>query len=142
MRSTMIRRAIEEHFLVKTLKILRQDYEWRDPTTSFVEADSVTVLKIIIDIIKASLKVGKYVVTTATAKKYNEDWIEMLGAMENACDEITIERGKTHDSYMSDLFEKLKTLKKKFLLISLLVTKMHGMQILLMIHLPILTLLS
>ena len=39
-RSTMIRRAIEGHFSVKTLKILRlqrRDYEWHTPTTGFVE---------------------------------------------------------------------------------------------------------
>ena len=119
-RSTMIRRAIEGHYSVKTLKNLRlqrKDYEWRNPTTGFVEEDGATMLKIIIDIIKPSLKVGlrrfKDVITTATAKKYNEDPIEMLNTMESAYDEITIKRNKTHDTYMSDLFEALKTFKNK-----------------------------
>ena len=120
LRSTMIRCAIEGNILVKTLKILclqRQDYEWHNPTTGFVEEDGATMLKIVIDIVKPILKVGlwrfKEIIGTAAAKKYNEDPIELLDAVEGAYDEITIECGKTHDSYMSDLFKALKTFKNK-----------------------------
>ena len=116
----MICRAIEGHFSVKTLKILRlqrRDYEWIHPTTGLVEEDGAPMLKIIIDIIKPSLKVGlrcfKDIIGTATAKKYNESPDELLDAVERVYDEITIKRGKTHDSYMSDLFKVLKTFKNE-----------------------------
>lgn len=82
---------------MKTLKILclqRRDYEWVHPVTGLVEEDGVTILKIIIDIIKPSLKVGlwrfKDVIGTATAKKYNENPDELLDSVESAYDEITI----------------------------------------------------
>ena len=100
-RSTIIRRAIEGYFSVKTLKILRlrrKDYEWRNPTTGFVEEDGATMLKIIIDVVKPSLKVGlrrfKDIISNATAKIYNEDPIQLLDAVESAYDEITIKRVK------------------------------------------------
>ena len=82
-----------------------------------MEEDGATMLKIIIDIIKLSLKVGlrcfKNIIGTATAKKYNENPDELLDAVKSAYDEVTIKRGKTHDSYMSDLFKALKTFKNK-----------------------------
>ena len=75
------------------------------------------MLKIIIDIVKPSLKAGlrrfKDLIGTATAKKYNENPDELLDAVESAYDEIIIKRGKNHESYMSDLFKALKTFKNK-----------------------------
>ena len=58
-RSTMIRRAIEGRFDDKTLKIVRlhsKDYSWHNPATGEVEEDGVTMLKVLIDILKPSLK--------------------------------------------------------------------------------------
>ena len=56
------------------------------------------MLKIIINIVKPSLRVGlchfKDLMGTATAKKYNENPDELLDAVESAYDEITIKRGK------------------------------------------------
>ena len=75
------------------------------------------MLKIIIDIVKPSLKVGlrrfKDIIGTATAKKYSENLDELLDAVERVYDEIRIKRGKTHDSYISDLLKALKTFENK-----------------------------
>ena len=113
--STMIRRAIEGQFSNKTLEAIclqRKDYEWTS-STGLVEEDGATMLKILIDIIKPSLKVGlkefKDIITQATAKKYKNDPLEMLNAMETAYDEITVKRKKTYDNYMDDLLQALKT---------------------------------
>ena len=116
----MIRCTIEGHFSVKTLKVLllqRWEYEWHDSTIRFVEEDGASRLKMIVDIIKPSLKVGlksfKDIISKATAKKYNEIPLEMLNAMEGAYDKITIKRGKTYDVYMNYLFIALKTFKNR-----------------------------
>ena len=100
------------------------------------------MLKIIIDIVKPSLKVGlrrfKEIMGTATATKYNEDPIELLDAVEGAYDEITINRGKTHDSYMSDLFKALKTFKNK-VFVDFIIMRMPGRRMPLMIRMRKLT---
>ena len=114
-RSTMIRRAIEGQFSSKTLeavRLQRKAYEWKN-ANGLVEEDGATMLKILVDIVKPSLKVGlkefKDVISKANAKAYNNDPLEMLDAMENAYDEITINRQSTYDQYMDDLFKALKT---------------------------------
>ena len=114
-RSTMIRRAIEGHFSTKTLEAIRlqrKSYEWKD-ANGLVEEDGATMLKILVDIVKPSLKVGlkefKDVIAKATSKAYNNDPLEMSDAMENAYNEITINRQGTYDQYMDDLFKALKT---------------------------------
>ena len=60
-RSTMIRRTIEGHFDHKTMKTIclqREEYEWKDPKTGKVEEDGATMLKILFNILKPSLRVG------------------------------------------------------------------------------------
>ena len=110
----MIRRAIEGHLTTKTLQCIRlqrKEYEWKHQTTGFVEEDGATMLKILVDILKPSLKVGlkefKDIIANATTKKYNENPIDILNAMEEAYDEIIVKRGKTQDSYMANLFPAL-----------------------------------
>ena len=75
------------------------------------------MLKILADIVKPSLKVGlmefKNIIAKATSKAYNNDPLEMLDAMENAYDEITINRQGTYDQYMDDLFKALKTFQNR-----------------------------
>ena len=70
------------------------------------------MLKLLIDIVKPSLKVGlkefKDIISMANAKSYKNDPNEMLDAMENAYHEITINRKSTYDQYMDDLFKALK----------------------------------
>ena len=114
-RSTMIRRAIEGQFSNKTIEAVRlhrKDYEWRS-ATGLVEEDGATMLKLLIDIVKPSLKVGlkefKVIISTANAKSYKNDPNEMLDAMENTYHEITVNRQSTYDQYMDDLFKALKT---------------------------------
>ena len=114
-RSTMIRCAIEGQFSTKTIEAVRlhrKDYEWRS-TTGLIEEDGATMLKVLIDIVKPSLKVGlkefKDIIATATAKAYKNDPNEMLDAMENAYHETTINHHSTYDQYMDDLFRALKT---------------------------------
>jgi len=98
----MIRRAIEGHFTTKTTQdicLQRKMYEWKHQTTGLVEEDGATMLKILVDILKPSLKVGlkefKDIIANATTKKYNDNPIDMLNAMEEAYDEIIVKRGKT-----------------------------------------------
>ena len=115
-RSTLIRKAIEGRFCKKTLKnirLYRRHYEWRNLTTGEVQQDGATMLKVLMDILKPSLKIGlkeyKNVITKANGKKYQNNVVEMLDAMEAAYDEITVTHGKTYDSYMEELFRSLKT---------------------------------
>lgn len=115
-RSTMIRRALEGRFDKKTLKnvrLHRKEYEWRNSTTGEVHQDGATMLKVLIDILKPGLKSGlkeyKTIISEAEAKKYKNNPIDMLDAMESAYDEITVTHGKTYDSYMEELFRALKT---------------------------------
>ena len=115
-RSTMIRKAIEGRFCKKTLKnirLYRRHYEWRNLSTGELQQDGATMLKILMDILKPSLKIGlkeyKNVLKNANGKKYQNNVIEMLDVMEAAYDEITVTHGKTYDSYMEDLFSSLKT---------------------------------
>ena len=114
-RSTMIRRAIEGQFSNKTIEAIRlhrKDYEWKS-ATGLIEEDGATMLKILVDIVKPSLKVGlkefKDIISSANAKTYKNDPNEMLDAMENAYHEITVNRKSTYDQYMDDLFKALKT---------------------------------
>ena len=44
---------------------------------------------------RVGLKEFKDIIANATAKKYNENPIDMLNAMEEAYDEIIVKRGKT-----------------------------------------------
>ena len=72
--STMIRRAFEGQFSTKTLEAVRlhyKGYEWKS-TNGLIEEDGATMLKVLINIVKPSLKVGlkefKDIIATATAK--------------------------------------------------------------------------
>lgn len=71
------------------------------------------MLKILVDILKPRLKVGlkefKLIIGKANAKKYENDPIEMLNAMERAYNEIAVSHNGTYDNYMDDLFRALKT---------------------------------
>ena len=75
------------------------------------------MLKILIDIVKPSLKVGlkefKDIINKATGKAYNNHPLEMLDAMENTYEEITINYQSTYDQYMDDLFKALKTFQNR-----------------------------
>ena len=75
------------------------------------------MLKILIDIVKPSLKVGlkefKDIINKATVKAYNNHPLEMLDAMENTYEEITINHQSTYDQYMDDLFKALKTFQNR-----------------------------
>ena len=55
------------------------------------------------------LKEFKDIIFQANAKAYNSNLLEMLDAMENAYDQITINRQSTYDQYMDELFKALKT---------------------------------
>ena len=118
-RSTMIWRAIEGRFSNKTLeafRLHRKDYEWKS-TNGLIEEDGATMLKILINIVRPNLKVGlkefKDIIATATTKAYKNDPLEMLGAMENAYDESTINRKSTYDQYMDDVVKALKTFSNR-----------------------------
>ena len=83
----MIQCAIEGQFLTKTLEAIclhLKDYEWRN-TNGLIEEDGATMLKVFIDIVKPSLKVGlkkfKDIIATATAKAYKNDSLKMLDAI-------------------------------------------------------------
>ena len=71
------------------------------------------MLKVLVDIVKPSLKVGlkefKDIIATATAKAYKNDPNEKLDAMENAYHEITVNRKIPYDQYMDVFFKALKT---------------------------------
>ena len=71
------------------------------------------MLKILVDIVKPSIKLGlkefKGIISKSTAKAYNNDPLEMLDAMQNAYDEITINQQSTYDQYMDDLFKAIET---------------------------------
>ena len=115
-RSTMIRRVIEGHFDNKTLEVLRlqrRDYEWRDLKTDEIEEDGATMLKVLVDYMKPSVRAGskafKTVLQTVEAKKYENNVVKLLNVMETAYDEITVNQGATYDSFMDDLFKSLKT---------------------------------
>ena len=115
----MIQRAIEGRFSNKTLELVRlhrKDYKWKS-ANGLIEEDSATMLEILINIVRPSLKVGlkefKDIIATATAKAYKNDPLEMLNAMENAYDDITINRKSTYDQYMDDLFRALKTFSNR-----------------------------
>ena len=119
-RSTMIRRAIEGHFNDKTLEVIRlqrYDFEWRDPNTGMVEENGATMLKILFDILKPSVRVGlreyKRLIQRATAQNYDNDPVEMLNAMDSAYDEITVKHGQSFDEYMEYIFDALKTFPNK-----------------------------
>ena len=75
------------------------------------------MLKILIDVLKPSLRTGlkefKGIIQTANAKKFGNNVVEMLNAMESAHDEITVKHSKTYDSYMEDLFKAFKTFPNK-----------------------------
>ena len=75
------------------------------------------MLKILINIVRPNLKVGlkefKDIIATATTKAYKNDPLEMLGAMENAYDESTINRKSTYDQYMDDVVKALKTFSNR-----------------------------
>ena len=111
----MIQHALEGQFWTKTLEAVClhcKDYEWMS-TNGLIEEDGATMLKVLIDIVKPSLKVGlkkfKDIIATATAKAYKNDPLEMLDAMENAYDKIIINCQSTYDQFMDDLFKGLKT---------------------------------
>ena len=116
----MIRRTIEGHFdhkTMKTIRLQREEYEWKDPKTGNVEEDGATMLKILFNILKPSLRVGlkeyKKIIQKANAKKYANDPQDMINAMEKAYDEITVTHGRSYDSFMEDLFTALKTFPNK-----------------------------
>ena len=116
----MIRRAIEGHFNDKTLEVIRLqrcDFEWRDSNTGMVEEDGATMLKIMFDILKPSVRVGlreyKRLIQRATAKTYGNNPVDMLNAMDNVYDEITVKHGQSFDEYMEYIFDALKTFPNK-----------------------------
>ena len=119
-RSTMIRRAIEGHFDNKTLEIIRlerKNYEWRDSKTGEVEEDGATMLKVLVDHMKPSVRSGlkefKTILMNAEGKKYENNVVKLINAMEGAYDEITVNQGGSYDGYMDDLFRALKTFPNK-----------------------------
>ena len=116
----MIRRAVEGHFEEKTLEMIRlqrRDYEWRDPKTSEIEEDGATMLKVLIDYMKPSVRSGlkefKTIIQRAEAKLYENNPVKMITAMESAYDEITVKQGGSYDSFVDDLFRALKTFPNK-----------------------------
>ena len=119
-RSTMIRHAVEGFFDDKTLEVIRlqrTDYEWRCPTTGIIEEDGATMLKVFFDFIKPNVRVGlkehKRIIQRASAKKYSNNPVDMLNAMDGAYDEITVNHGKPYDDYIENIFEALKTCPNK-----------------------------
>ena len=119
-RSTMIRRAIEGHFEEKTLEMIRlqrRDYEWRDPKTGEIDEDGATMLKVLVDYMKpsvrADLKEFKSIITRAEAKLYDSNPVKMVTAMESAYHEITVKQGGSFDSFIDELFRAPKTFPNK-----------------------------
>ena len=86
-RSTIIRRTIEGQCSTKTLEVIRlqrKSYEGGN-ANGLVEEDGASMLKILVDIVKPSIKLGlkefKGIISKSTAKAYNNDPLEMLDAM-------------------------------------------------------------
>ena len=82
-----------------------------------VEEDGATMLKILFDILKPSVRVGlreyKRLIQQAPAKSYGNNPIDMLNAMENAYDEVTAKHSQSFDEYIEYLFDALKTFSNK-----------------------------
>ena len=63
--------------------------------------------------VRTGLKEIKTTLQIANAKKYGNNMVKLINAMECAYDAITVNQRGSYDSYMDDLFRALKTFPNK-----------------------------